>query len=367
MPQRAGLPLSGVRVVEVANLIAGPYAGMLLADLGADVVKIEPPAGDLGRHFGPFVEGESVFFMSVNRGKTTEVVDFRSEDGRRRALELAASADVLIHNLRVGAIERLGLGEAEVRALNPKIVYGVASAFGSDGPYAERAGIDVVFQAESGMISITGDEGQPPSKTATTIGDYTAATNLALGICAALAEDGRPGRRVDVSLRDSLVAVQGGWNALAFHAGDDPPRIGTRSVFTAPNQVFAAADGHVALAIVSDTHFAILCEALERPDLLDRWPTNDDRMRDSLTLAAELEPIFESEPAAHWVDVLAGAGLPVGRVLSITDVWDDPQIGHNEMVVQYEHPVAGIIRVIGSPIRIDGRSTTHPAPPPTLG
>lgn len=353
--------------MEVANLIAGPYAGMMLADLGADVIKIEPPAGDLGRQFGPYQDGESVFFLSVNRGKNTEVIDFRSEPGRRRARDLVESADVLIHNLRAGAMERLGLGEEAVRSYNPTIVYGVVSAFGSDGPYAERAGIDIVFQAESGMISITGHEGSPPSKTATTIGDYVAATNLVVGVCAALAEPGRPGRRIDVSLRDSLLAVQGGWNAVAFHRDSQPPRIGTASIFTAPNQVFETADGHIALAIVSDDHFRRLCEALEMAHLTSRWPTNDERMEAVADIESELAPVFASRDGQHWIDLLTDIGVPIGRVLTLPEVWNDPQVVHNEMVVEMDHPVVGSFRVIGSPIRVDGKSTTSRLHPPTLG
>lgn len=360
------LPLSGIRVVEIGNLIAAPYAGMMLADLGADVTKIEPPSGDLGRRFGPYQRGESVFFLSVNRGKRTEIIDFRSETGRRRARDLVEVADVLIHNLRAGAIERLGLGEDDVREYNPTIVYGVASAFGADGPYATRAGIDIVFQAESGMISVTGSEGDPPMKTATTIGDYVAATNLVAGVCAALAEPGRPGRRVDVALRDSLIAVQGGWNAIAFHQGGQPARIGTASIFTAPNQVFATADGHIALAIISDEHFTRLCDALDLAELAEQFPTNDERMDAVDELKAVLSPIFAGNSSQHWIDELVGIGLPIGRVLTYPEVWNDPQARHNEMIVEMEHPTAGKVRMVGSPIRIDGRSTTSRRPPPSL-
>ena len=361
------LPLAGVRVVEVGNLIAAPYAAMMLADLGADVMKIEPPSGDLGRQFGPWLGNESVFFLSVNRGKGSEVIDFRSDTGRRRARDLVQSADVLIHNLRAGAMERLGLGENEVREYNPTIIYGVASAFGSDGPYATRAGIDIIFQAESGMISITGSEGGSPSKTATTIGDYVAATNLVAGVCAALAEPGRPGRRIDVALRDSLMAVQGGWNAIGFHHDSQPPRIGTASVFTAPNQVFATSDGHIALAIISDDHFLRLCDALELPDLRAQYPTNEDRMDAVEDLVAALAPVFASSPSEHWIGLLVDIGLPIGRVLTLPETWDDPQVVHNEMVVEIDHPTAGRVRVVGSPIRIDGRATTSRIPPPVLG
>lgn len=359
-------PLTGVRVLEFGQIAAGPFAGSLLADLGADVVKIEPPEGDLGRRFGPWQGDESVFFLAVNRGKRSETVDFRSDTGRRRARDIVADADVLIHNLRLGAIERLGLGEEEIRVYNPTIVYGVVSAFGADGPYAARAGIDIVFQAESGMISVTGDEGSPPGKTATTIGDYVAATNLVAGVCAALAEPGRPGRRIDVALRDSLIAVQGGWNAIAFHRDGQPPRIGTASIFTAPNQVFDTADGSIALAIVSDDHFARLCEALDLAHLAENYPTNDERMEAVDVVVAALTPVLAAHPTDHWIERLDRIGVPVGRVLSFPEVWEDPQVKHNEMVVDLDHPRAGRVRMVGSPIRIDGRATTSGRPPPPL-
>ncbi len=362
-------PLDGVRVVEFGNLIAAPFCAMLLADLGAEVVKVEPPSGDLGRGFGPYINGESAFFLSANRGKRSVVVDFGTEEGRARALELAASADVVVSNLRHGAMDRLGLDEDSVRAVNPDVIYAVVSAFGADGPDAERTGIDVIFQAESGMMSLTGDPGSPPGKTATTIGDYVAATNTALGICAALASratTGR-GRRVDVSLRDSVIAVQAGWNAIAFATGRQPEKTGTASPFLAPNRMFDTADGHFVIAIVSDRHFRIMCEALERPDLIEPFLGNDERLAKRRELEAILEPIFASRSTADWLDVFTGAGLPCGRVLTLPEVWDDPQVRHNEMVHTYEHPTAGTVRGLGSPIRFDGRQTRSDLPPPPLG
>ena len=216
--------LDGIRVVEFGNLIAAPYAGMLLADLGADVVKVEPPGGDLGRNFGPFVAGESVFFIAANRGKKSLAIDPKDDRARPWLERLIEGADVVLNNLRHGAMERMGFAEDDVRRLNPRAIYAVVSAFGSDGPYAGRAGIDVIFQAESGMISITGHPDDPPQKTATTIGDYVAGTNAALTICAALVERHRTGsgRRVDVSLRDGLLAVQSGWWSLYLASGHQP-------------------------------------------------------------------------------------------------------------------------------------------------
>jgi crotonobetainyl-CoA:carnitine CoA-transferase CaiB-like acyl-CoA transferase len=353
-------PLTGITVVEFTNLIAGPHAGMMLADLGAQVIKVEPPSGDLGRGFGPYVDGESVFFQAANRGKRSIALDLRSEPDRQTALELCAISDVLIHNLRLGAMERAGLGEDDVRAINPTIVYAVVSAFASQGPEATRAGIDVVFQAESGMVSISGDQGGPPAKTATTIGDYVAATNTALAVCAALvdrAHTGR-GRRVDVSLRDGLLSVQGGWNALAFATGAQPERTGTASPYLAPNQVFATEDGHIAVAIVSDRHFESFCDSLGRPDLAQSFPTNDSRMEARAELIAEIAPILAAGTADDWTTKLAAAGLPVGRVRTLAEAF--AAAPHMRLDI-------GPMPVTGSPIKIDGETAVTRSPAPRLG
>jgi crotonobetainyl-CoA:carnitine CoA-transferase CaiB-like acyl-CoA transferase len=362
-------PLTGIRVVEFANLVAGPYAGMLLADLGADVVKVETPAGDLARGFGPYLDGESAFFLAVNRGKRSIALDPKHPAARSWLDRLVGGADVVLHNLRRGAMERMGYGEDRVREMNPKVVYAVVSAFGPDGPYADRAGIDVIFQAESGMVSITGHPDDPPQKTATTIGDYVAATNAALAICAALFEREREGRgrRVDVSLRDGLLAVQSGWWALYFASGRQPERTGTASPFLAPNQIFPTADGHMALAIVSDRHFAILCEELGRPDLSERYPTNADRMEGRNELIEALTAIFTTDTTEAWVERLDAAGLPVGRVLDFAGVEADPQIAHNEMVAEWDHPKIGKVKGIGSPMRVDGTAARAETAPPALG
>ncbi len=362
-------PLSGTRVVEFGNLIAAPYAGMLLADLGADVVKVEPPGGDLGRGFGPYLGGESAFFLAVNRGKRSLCLDPKSTAGRRWLSVLVDRADVVLHNLRQGAMERMGFGEEQVRRTNPGVIYAVVSAFGSDGPDADRAGIDVVFQAESDMISLTGGPSDPPMKTATTIGDYVAATDVALAITAALVErsaTGR-GRRVEVALRDGLLAVQSGWFALSFAQGGQPERTGTASPFLAPNQVFETGDGHLALAIVSDRHFRLLCEELELAELVDRFGDNDVRLAGRQELAEILEDRFRTAPTETWVRRLGGAGLPVGRLLTLPEVVDDPQVRHNEMVYDYHHPTAGLQHGIGSPLRFDGRPAQAAAAAPALG
>jgi crotonobetainyl-CoA:carnitine CoA-transferase CaiB-like acyl-CoA transferase len=351
--------------MEVANLVAAPYAGLLLADLGADVIKVEPPGGDLARGFGPYIGGQSVFFMAMNRGKRSILLDAKHPRDRVALAKLAGRVDVILHNLRAGAMERMGLGEVEVRRDNPSVVYAVISAFGSDGPYADRAGIDVVFQGESGMISITGRPGDPPQKTATTIGDYVAATHIATAIAAALKEG--VGRRVEVAVRDALISVQSGWNALHFADGAQPPRTGTASPYLAPNQVLAAADGHLTLAVTSDRHFAILCEVIDRPDLAKAFPGNEERMAGQTELAAELEAVFRTGPSADWVELLVGAGLPAGRVLTLPEVFADPQVQHNEMVVEIDDLVAEPVRTTGTPLRVDSAPARAVLPPPKLG
>lgn len=361
--------LAGTRVVEFGNLIAAPYAGMLLADLGAEVTKVEPPGGDLGRGFGPYVEDESVFFMAINRGKRSLAIDPKRPEARPWLDRLVGETDVVINNLRHGAMERMGYDEESLRRLNPGVVYAVVSAFGADGPYAGRAGIDVIFQAESGMISLTGHAGDPPQKTATTIGDYVAATNAALLVCAALVDRARTGRgrRIDVSLRDGLLSVQSGWWALYFASGQQPGRTGTASPYLAPNQLFETADGYLALAIVSDRHFAALCRVLNRPDLEASYPSNEARMASRDKLAAELNEEFRTHSSETWVRRLGSAGLPVGRLLDLDGVVADPQIRHNEMILEPSHPATGVIGGIGSPLRVDGRPAIGATPSPGLG
>ena len=360
-------PLRGVVVVEFGNLIAAPYAGMLLADLGARVIKVEPASGDLGRGFGPYQNGESAFFMAVNRGKESIALDTSDWVAKRVLDNLVRKADVVLHNLRHGAMERLGLGESRCRELNPELIYTVISAFGAEGPYARRAGVDIIFQGESGMISITGESKDGPHKTATTIADYVAGTNTALAVCAALAESPRRGRRIDISLRDGLMAVQSGWNAIGLTARRQPVRTGTASPFLAPNQVFEAADGPFTLAIVSDRHFELLCDAIERPDLVEEFPTNEERMAGRESLARKLARVFKTEGVEFWVDLLEQAGVPVGRVLTIAEAFDDPQARRHGMLVEFDHPVAGHVRTTGSPLRLDGDQARSQLLPPSLG
>lgn len=353
----------------MGNLVGAPYGGMALADLGAEVIKVELPGGDLSRAFPPFVAGESAFFLAMNRGKRSVALDPRHPGARRWLAEVVRTADVLLHNLRHGAMERLGLGESQVRELNPGVIYAVVSAFGTEGPDAARPGIDLIFQAESGMVSIAGHSEDPPQKTATTIGDFLAGTNIAFLICAALLERARTGRgkKVEVSLRDGLIAAQSTWNAIAVAEGSQPARMGTASPFTAPNQIFEAEGGFLAVAIVADAHFRRLCEAIDRPDLADRYPSNPDRVENREEIAKELGAIFATQDVDVWVEKIKAAGVPVGKVLTLPEVMEDPQALHQEMFYQESHPRLGEVMQTGSPFRVNSETARADSPAPALG
>ncbi|MGH8926033.1 MAG: CaiB/BaiF CoA transferase family protein [Acidimicrobiia bacterium] len=366
-------PLLGVRVVEFGNLVAAPYCGMLLADLGAEVIKVEPVTGDLARAIGPFYEDESAFFLGVNRGKLSLAVDPKDERVTTALLRLCQQSDVVTSNLRRGAMERMGLGYESLRALAPHLVVGVISAFGSKGPAADRAGIDLIFQGESGMMSITGGEEEGPHKTATTIADFLAGTNAALAITSALVGGGgrRGGRGtlVETSLRDGIIAAQATWNAMYFSSGRQPDRTGTASPVTGPNQTFNTADGYLNLAVVSDRHFADTCRALGLDHLNSdpRFTTNELRVRHRGELSQILVEVLANEPTGHWLKVLEAVGVPVGRILEMEAVFADEQVIFNEMVTEVSHPRIGTFRTQGSPLRVNDRPARSAMPPPVLG
>jgi crotonobetainyl-CoA:carnitine CoA-transferase CaiB-like acyl-CoA transferase len=346
---------------------------MLLADLGAEVIKVEPLTGDLARAIGPFYGVESAFFLGVNRGKMSVAVDPKDERVKTSLMGLCQQADVVLSNLRLGAMERMGLGPEALRKVAPHLVVAVISAFGSKGPASHRPGIDLVFQGESGMMSITGDPGEGPHKTATTIGDFLAGTNAALGITSALAggggRDGRQGALVEISLRDGIIASQATWNALYFTSQRQPERTGTASPVTGPNQTFDTADGHINLAVVSDRHFVDVCRALRLDHVAidERFATNELRVRHRDELGAILQEVFAAKATSHWMSLLDEVGVPAGRIFDLEEVFADEQVIHNEMVVDMAHPRIGRFRMQGSPLRLDGVSARSQVSPPMLG
>jgi len=365
------MPLQGVKVLELGALVAAPYCGMLLADLGAEVIKVEPPEGDMAREFAPFINGESAFFLSVNRGKRSVRLDVKDPESLAAVRALAASSDVVLHNFRTGVAERLGLGYEDLAAENPGLVYCAVSGFGPTGPMAQRPGIDLIFQAESGMMAITGTPDGPPAKVGSNAADVYAATTAAMCITSALVSRAVTGvgARVDVSLRDSFLALQACWFSSWLATGEQPGRLGAASPFTAPTDVFPTADGLIVLAVVNAKHWTIFCGVLglERLLLDPRFADNESRVANATQLRSEVIAALRERTAAQWLTEFDRAKIPAGRVYEYADVVDDEQFRHNEMVLTYDHPRAGEVRVQGSPFWINGGKADTSLVPPMLG
>ena len=366
----AGAPLSGVRVVDLSRILAGPYATMMLADLGAEVVKVEPPFGDDTRTWGPpFAAGESAYFLAVNRGKRSVTIDLKTERGRQDLGLLLDRADVVVENFRPGTLARLGFAAGEVLARRPRIVWCSISAYGQYGPLASLPGYDAIMQGEAGWMGLTGPPEGPPTKVGASLADITAAMMASSGILAALFDRERTGRgrRVDIALFDSVVATLAYQAQGALLSGEDPPRSGNCHPSLTPYESFEAEDGHVIIGVGNDAAWQRFCAAcapeLNRPE----YRANPDRVRRRAELRALLEPRFRSRTVAAWESLLGEAGIPVGRVRSVTDILASPQLAARGMVVTREHPAVGELRLVGNPVQFDGAPHTAALPPPLRG
>ncbi len=363
--------LEGIRVVDVSQLVSGPYCSMLLGDLGAEVIKVEPPGGDMSRQFGPFLNGESAFFMSVNRNKKGVVLNLQTAEGREILKRLLASADVFLHNFRTGVVEKLGLDFETLAPAMPRLIYCAVSAFGERGPEAHRPGVDLIFQADGGMMSVTGEPDGPPVKVGTNIADVYAATLAAFAIVSALYARGITGRgqKVEVALRDGLVSLQACWAAYFFATGQNPERMGSASPFTVPNECFDTRDRPIAVAIVNDKHWGQLCALLEIPHLAQdpRFATNPARVANRGELLPILRELFLAKSSEEWLRLLDEAGIPCGPIKTYAEVFSTPQLSYNEMVVQIDHPIAGEVTLTGVPVKLQGTPGGVYRPPPTLG
>lgn len=361
-------PLAGVRVVDLSRVLAGPYATMTLADLGADVVKIEHPAGgDETRTWGPpFAGGESAYFLSVNRGKRSVALDLKDQEGRELALELCARADVVIENFRPGGAVRLGLDYEAVRKHRPGIVYCTISGFGAREP-GDRAGYDFTLQAESGLMAITGEPDGEPMKVGVAIVDVLAGLNAATAILAVLRRRDLTGEgdHVEVSLLDSAFAalVNVGTNALL--TGEEPLRYGNAHPSIVPYQPFRAADGWIAVAAANDGLYVRLCKAIERADLADdeNYSTNEARVLNRERLIAELEEVFAGRATDDWERLLLAAGVPVGRIRGVGSALRTGQARTRRV----DHPTAGAVELVGPPFELDSATLGAVPPPPLLG
>jgi crotonobetainyl-CoA:carnitine CoA-transferase CaiB-like acyl-CoA transferase len=362
--------LDGIRVIDFSQALSGPYCTLMLADLGADVIKIENPhTGDDSRHWGPpFVGDDAAYFMSVNRNKRSVACDLKDPEGLDVALALAGTADVVVENWRPGTAARLGVGPEQLRAANPRLVYCSISGYGQDqGP---RSGYDQIVQGTSGVMAMTGPDGVP-TKWGVPIGDISAGMFAAASIMAVLLERERTGtgRAIDIAMQDSMVAMLSHHAARYLHTGIVPPSDYNGHATIVPYGTFRTADGFVNVCVGNDSQFRRLCAALDRPDLAadPQLATNPGRVRARTALLAALEPTFAASTVDEVVAALEAVGVPVGPVLDIGAVLTDPATAQRQLVLEFDRTDVDGARVVNTPWKIDGVAPTVRRPPPHLG
>ena len=368
-PEHSAAPLAGVRIVDLSRVLAGPYATMVLADLGADVIKVErPQGGDETRSWGPpFAAGESAYYLSVNRNKRSCAIDLADPEGRELALELCSGAHAVVENFKQGGAERLGVGEEQVRARNPSVVYCSINGFGSDREPAGRPGYDFVAQAESGLMSITGPADGAPHKVGVALVDVLAGLHAATAVAAALRSGN--GARIEVPLLDSALAGLVNVAQGTLVTGTAPVRHGNAHPSIVPYEDFDTASGRLAVAAPNDGLFGRLCTALGLEGLAgeERYATNADRVRNREELIPALGAALATRPADEWVQLLGEAGVPAGKIRSVPDALAAAAAAGGPATVRVEHPAAGQLDLVRSPIRTDTVESRSPAPPPLLG
>ncbi len=363
--------LDGLRVLDLTQVMAGPFCSMLLCDMGADVIKVEPPAGDSTRRMPGAVGTDSPSFNAVNRGKRGIVVDLKQPAGREAVRRLAALSDVLVENYRPGVLARFGLGYAELSLEHPRLVYASISGYGQTGPSAGKGGFDLVAQGVSGLMSVTGEAGRPPVKSGIPVTDLGAALFAVAGILSALLARARTGRGqlVDTSLVDAGVALSV-WEATQYFSGRGvPERLGSAHRMNAPYQAIRCADGYVTIGAANDRTFRRLCEALGHSDWAVDPEYRDDthRIRNREALAARIEAVMETRPRAHWLELLESHGVPCGPINDYAEVMADPHVRARDLVVEVDHPTLGRIRTLGTPIKLSETPLVPGRPAPRLG
>jgi CoA:oxalate CoA-transferase len=366
------LPLSGLRVVDLTRILAGPFCSMLLADMGAEVIKIETPGvGDPVRRQGVIREGLSWYFAGFNRNKRSITLNLRHPEGRAVLDKLIAGSDVLVENFRPGVLSAMGFDAAHLAALNPALVYCNLTGFGTSGPYRDRPSFDFVAQAMSGFMSVTGEPDGAPMRAGPPIADLVAGLYGALGVCAALVRRGRTGHgeTVGASLNNGMISVLGFLAANYFATGEPPPRAGNDHAIVAPYGLFRAKDGAVALAPSQEQSYQRLVDALGMPELRDdpRFRTNDLRVENRRAINSAIEARLQGNTSDHWIEKLNAAGVPCDRVMSLPEVFADPQVIEQEMVVSAEHTGHGEVRMLGFPVKFTEAPCRLRRPAPDLG
>lgn len=373
MSERTAGPLDGVRVLDLSRVLAGPYCTMFIGDLGAEVVKVEQPGvGDDTRGWGPpFAGGESAYFLCVNRNKKSLTLDLKSPEGKDLLRRLAKTADVLIENFRPGTMERLGLGEKELRADNPRLIYASLSGFGADGPMRDWPGYDVIVQAWGGLMSITGMPDGEPVKVGVAIIDVVAGLMLGKSIVAALfaREKLGVGQKIDTSLLEAEVAclINVGSNYLV--EGKVPERWGNAHPSIVPYQSFKTADGYLVIGVASEGIWKRFCQAIGKAELIDdpRFAKNPTRVENRAELISMLSETFTRRESKTWMKTLNEAGVPCAPVQTIDQVFSDPQVIQRKMLAEVQHPTAGTVRMAGIPVKFSKTPAAIRVPPPLLG
>src|SRR5438552_1430905 len=366
-------PLEGVKVLDLSHALAGPFCSTMLADFGAEVIKLEPTgAGDIARAWGPRLPGgETSYFVSLHRNKKGIEVDLKHPRGRELFFRLVERSDVVLENYRVGALARLGLGYEAARARNQGIIYCSISGFGQDGPYRDRAALDLILQAESGMISVTGEPGGHGVRCGVSIADMTAGMYAAFGILLALRVKERTGRgqAIDVSMLEGQLSLLGTKLGGNLADGQLPAPMGTAYKALLPYQTFRTKTRDLALAVGSEKLWKVFCPVIGSPELADDplYRTNVDRVRSRDSLIARLQEVFLTRAYEEWEPLLLAAGIPVGTINSMAQVVDHPQVAARHALVEMDHPRAGKVRMVGAPVRLSETPGSVRTPAPMLG
>jgi formyl-CoA transferase len=376
--------LGHLRVLDLTRVLAGPWCTQLLADLGADVIKIERPGtGDDTRAWGPpylkDAQGadtsEAAYYLAANRGKRSVTVDLAHPDGQRVVRRLAERADVVVENYKAGQLARYGLDHAALAAINPRLIYCSITGFGQTGPHADRAGYDFIIQAMGGFMSITGERddrpGGGPQKAGVAVSDLMTGMYSTVAILAALAHRERTGhgQHIDMALFDVMLAMLANMNMNYLTSGQPPGRAGNAHPNIVPYQVFGAADGHVVIAVGNDSQFVRFCEVAGCPELSSHpsYRRNADRVRNRDAVLAIIEPLVRARPVAFWVERLEGAGVPCGPINNIAQALADPQVAARALRIDLPHPLSGVVPLVANPIKLSATPPVYDRPPPTLG
>ncbi|WP_254594504.1 CaiB/BaiF CoA transferase family protein [Achromobacter insolitus] len=366
------MPLTGIRVLDLTRIISGPYCTSILADMGAEVIKIEAPGeGDPIRRQGVIKDGLSWYFANYNRNKRSVTLDLYSAQGKEILRQLIPSCDVVIENYRPGIMDKMGFGDEALKALRPDIIHCSINGFGTSGPYRDRPAFDFIAQAMSGFMSLNGGEDNPPMRAGPPISDLAAGLNGALGVVAALLRRERTGRgdSISVSLLSSMIGLLSFQASNYFASGELPPRTGNDHGIVAPYGLFETADGQVAIAPSNDAMYEKLLDALELPELRAHpdFRTNADRMLNRASIKAVIEARTRQKESHHWIERLNQFGVPCGQVLNLQEVFDDPQVADQQMAIDVPHPDGQQVRMLGFPIKFADAPCQARSAAPALG